>query len=148
MDEIEIPGTVTTFIYDLFHPDPIFDNQQTVEDDLIPDIFSKEPIFFDYGFSRSDIILNEEIFHDYESFKEKINSFKSFYSKISLEEINTSSVELNEKESKIKGFYKAFFIAKEDLLEGVIIGQFIIEMVKEDNGYFLIKKMHFEGIKF
>ena len=148
VDEIEIPGTVTTFIYDQFLPDPIFDNQQTVEDNLIPDIFSTEPIFFDYGFSRSDIILNEEIFPDYESFKEKINLFKSFYSKISLEEINTFSVEVNECISSVKGFYKALFIPKKSFSEEVIAGEFIAEMVKDDIGYFLIKKINFEGMKF
>lgn len=148
MNDMDIPGVVSSFIYDEFYPDHVYDNQRTVETDLFPDIFSERPIFFDYGFSYSDIILNDEIFSDYNVFKEKINSFKSFYSKISLEEINTSSVEINEKECLIMGVYKASFILKKKFSEEVVAGHFIIKMVKNDIGDFLIKNMQFEGMKF
>lgn len=148
MNDMDIPGTVSSFTYDEFYPDSVYDNQRTVETDLFPDIFSEKPIYFDYGFSYSDIILNDEIFPDYNAFKEKINSFKSFYSKISLEEMNTSSTEPNEKESVIKGSYKARLIPKESISEEVVGDYFIIEMVKSDIGYFFIKKMNFIGMNF
>lgn len=148
MSDMDIPGVVSSFIYDEFYPDHVYDNQRTVETDLFPDIFSERPVYFDYGFSYSDIILNDENFSNYEAFKEKMNSFKSFYSKIYLEEMNASSVEVIEKESVIKGYYKALFIEKETLSKKIIEGDFIVEMALSDLGYFLIKKMNFEGIIF
>jgi len=148
LNDINIPGAVTMFTYDEFYPDPIYDNPRVVEEDLFPDIFRIEPIYFDYGFDGSDIYLNDEIFRGYVEFKEKINHFKSLFSTISLDKFNTTSIEVNGNTSVVKGLYHSTFLKKEDDLINTFEGEYNVEFILGDLGYWLIKKMYFEAISF
>jgi hypothetical protein len=44
MDDIFIPGGMTRFTYDEFHPDPIYDNTRTALEDCIK-MYFREAIF-------------------------------------------------------------------------------------------------------
>ncbi len=45
IDDLEIPGLMQCFVYDEFHPDPVYESVNTLENGLFPAIFDKQQPF-------------------------------------------------------------------------------------------------------
>lgn len=145
MGNMNIPGMMHCFIYDEFYPDHVYDNNRKVQDDLFPDIFKTEPMYFDYGFVYENISFNNKIYKDYDSLKEAVNHFKSFFEEISLEECNVFSSFVEGDTGIVKGNYKAQAISgKEEIL---FQGEFVIDLVLNSVGFHSIKNIFIEGIQ-
>ena len=52
MDDIDLPGTVSCFTYDEFHPDHEYENKRTSVEDVIQHIFENEPYQWMHHFRR------------------------------------------------------------------------------------------------
>lgn len=105
MDDMNIPGMMHGFIYDEFHPDPVYDNTRAAED-CIRFIFNKEPLKFMYGFRYINLRLNEHTSLTEEECKTIVNRFKLVYDDIKLEECIVINCIVNEKNSYVTGNYK------------------------------------------
>jgi hypothetical protein len=148
MDDLNLPGWTTNFIYDEFHADPVYESEKVVKDDLFARLFSIDPIgeYF-HCLHDKDIFLNGKLYAEATDIKETFNRFKSFYKKIRLQKI---AIKCNFQEVKtiVKGNYKALATAIENSIKMNFQGNFMIELQPDDLGYWSIKLMQIEGIDF
>jgi hypothetical protein len=143
MDDMNIPGMMTGFIYDEFHPDPVYDNTRLVEQNLFINIFSKSDLFNEIDYDKQGFIFNGHLYKTRESFSEKINLFKSLFNEIELTEHVTSGCDVQSTGCVVKGNYKA--IAKNEGGEIVFDGDFRVELILNDMGYWNFKKIQING---
>lgn len=128
IDDIDIPGMVTGFIYDEYYPDPVYDNTRMVEDDLLGDIFTKRELFFRIHYAKEGFFFNQQWYEDWNAYAEKIESFKSFFDEIELEDTTVSSCCIKEGECIIKGEYLAAAVQGNSARQ--FSGSFEIKLVK------------------
>lgn len=143
MSDMHVPGMMHCFIYDEFYPDHIYDNTRKVQDDLFPDIFSKKPMSFDYGF-KDDLSFNHKVYKDFDALKDAVNNFKTFFEEINLEKCIVSSCSVEEASSTVKGKYEASAIAGKEKM--IFQGEFIIGLLLNSVGFYSIKDIFIEGI--
>jgi hypothetical protein len=143
MSDMHVPGMMHCFIYDEFYPDHIYDNTRKVQDDLFPDIFSKKPMSFDYGF-KDDLSFNHKVYKDFDALKDAVNNFKTFFVEINLEKCIVSSCSVEEASSTVKGKYEASAIAGKEKM--IFQGEFIIGLLLNSVGFYSIKDIFIEGI--
>jgi hypothetical protein len=143
MSDMHVPGMMHCFIYDEFYPDHIYDNTCKVRDDLFPDIFSKKPMSFDYGF-KDELSFNHRVYKDFDALKDAVNNFKTFFEEINLEKCIASSCSVEEASSAVKGKYEASAIAGKEKM--IFQGEFIIGLLLNSVGFYSIKDIFIEGI--
>jgi hypothetical protein len=143
MNHMNIIGMRTGFIYDEFHPDPVYDNSRMVEQNLFRDIFSKSDLFFEIDYDTAGFVFNGILYEDRKLFFEKINRFKSLFDEIETTEHTTTSCELKDTDCGVKGSYKA--IARNDSGEVVFKGNFKVGLIFKDIGYWYFKSIQIEG---
>jgi hypothetical protein len=143
MSDMHVPEMMHCFIYDEFYPDHIYDNTRKVQDDLFPDIFSKKPMSFDYGF-KDDLSFNHKVYKDFDALKDAVNNFKTFFEEINLEKCIVSSCSVEEASSAVKGKYEASAIAGKEKM--IFQGEFIIGLLLNSVGFYSIKDIFIEGI--
>ncbi len=146
MEDIDVPGWSNNFIYDEFHPDPVYDNARAAED-CIGFIFHEEPQKFLYGFHHGNISLNDKKEVSDKDALSLINDFKRKYHAMKLLNCEVSSCVVNEMESIVKGTYKAEAIeASGDVTWS---GEWTITLqLHEASGYWGISAAEIEGIEF
>jgi hypothetical protein len=142
MDDMDLPGWTSNFIYDEFYPDPLYDNSRSVEDNLFRDIFRKDSLLQEHYYHDGGIVLNE-IACEKEQFIHKVNLFKSLWEEIELEECTVVNCTVNENDCVVEGNYKA--IAKTGNVEMVFNGDFNIELIVDELGYWNFKRIYIEG---
>lgn len=143
MSHMNIIGMRTGFIYDEFHPDPVYDNSRMVEQDLFRDIFNKSDLFYEINYDTTGFVFNGKLYEDRNSFIEKINRFKSLFDEIEATEHTTTSCKVNSTDCVVKGKYKA--IAKNENGEMVFEGNFNVELVFNDMDYWYFKNIQIDG---
>jgi len=143
MKDMNIPGMIHGFIYDEFHPDPVYDNSRMVEQNLFGDIFRKEELFYESNYEKGNFIFNGKLYENRESFIEMINGFKSLFDKIGLIKCTVANCEVNEKDCIIKGNYKATAKRGNDKMN--YSGSFKVELVLNDMDYWYFKKIQMDG---
>ncbi len=143
MDDMDMPGWTTNFIYDEFYPDKEFNNTESIRDQLFNGLFSKDPIFFKYAFSSSGILFNGKLYDHFDTFNEPVESFKSCFDEISLDECNFSSYFQEESADIARGTYKAR--ASSPGTEMIFSDEFSVRMVFE-NEYWVFKEIEIRGL--
>ncbi len=147
MDDMNIPGMMHGFIYDEFHPDPVYDNARAATDDCINYILQKEPIEWTHHFRNDNLWLNEHHSLSLDEFTTIVNRFKLAYDNLEINEINASACVVNEKESCVKGRYCITATAGSETYP--ISGNWKVVFEKdEDLGYWYINDVQIEGINF
>ena len=142
MDEIKVPGWVNHFIYDEFHPDPVYDNSKIVEEDILHDIFKPGKLFFEQNY-REEFMFNDELFTGFNIFNERIELFKSLYEEIELTECSIDTCAVNDDHCIVSGSYIA--TAKSGNNEDVYKGDFCVELSSPDLYYWYIDSIKIEG---
>ena len=142
-DEMNLPGWSTNFIYDEFHPDPVYDNSRLVQQDLLHDIFRKEELFCEIHYAKNGFLFNDKQYDDYKTYEEKINRFKSMFDEIELLESEVSSCQVKENECEVKGKYKA--VAKTEKNELILEGDFRVSLIVSELGYWDMKNIEMGG---
>jgi hypothetical protein len=142
-NDMNLPGWTTNFIYDEFHPDPVYDNSRMVEQDLVYDLFRKEDLFCEIQYAREGFIFNGQFYDDYKIFSEKVNRFKSLFEEIELQDCSISDCKVDKTGCEVKGQYKA--VARTMESEIFYEGDFMVKLIQADTGYWYFKEIQIDG---
>lgn len=142
-DDMDLPGWTTNFIYDEFHPDPVYDNSRLVEQDLFGDIFRKDDLFCEIQYAKGGFVFNGQPYDDFKMYSEKINRFKSLFDEIELPDFSVAHCHVSGATCEVKGSYKAF--AKSGENEIFYEGNFRVELIQNDFEYWYMKNVQIEG---
>jgi hypothetical protein len=142
-DDMNLPGWTTNFIYDEFHPDPVYDNSRLVEQDLFHDIFRKENLFCEIHYAKEGFVFNSQPYDEFCVYGEKIDRFKSLFDEIELQDFNIVHCVVNGTACEVKGKYKA--VAKNEENEIFFAGNFQVELTQKDFEYWYIKSVQIDG---
>jgi len=147
IDDMDLPGWTTNFIYDEFHPDPVYDNTIAATDDCINYILQKEPMEWTHHFRDENLQLNEHNGLTIEELKKIVNRFKIAYDNLAINEINAIECIVNEKESWVKGNYSITATCSNETYP--LSGGWKATFEKDEEfGYWYINCIQIEGIKF
>ncbi len=83
-DDISLPGWITHFIYDEFHPDHVYENIRTALDYGVRMLLSKAPIEWLYSYRKDELRLNKQYPLTSDEFCKIVNRFKECYEEIEL----------------------------------------------------------------
>lgn len=142
-DDMNLPGWTTNFIYDEFHPDPVYDNAELIRRDLLYDIFRREELFNELHYDSEGFLFNGEHYSDFDHFKEKIERFKSLFIEIELEQCEIMDCIVNNSACTVNGMYRAK--AKTEIDDVVYEGKFIVDLVLKETQYWYMRKIDIEG---
>ena len=147
MIDMNVPGMMSCFTYDEFHPDHKYDNTRTATDDCIEIIFKKQPVEWMPHLRNENLRINDHYPLSEENFKEIINRFKEVYEDIKVNEIKDVDCTIDEKTCQVKGAYNITMVLP--LEEIVLQGNWMVEFeLDEDFGYWDIVNVQVEGIRF
>ncbi len=142
--DTNVPGMMNCFIYDEFHPDPVYDNTRAIEEDLLPGIFSNNHSLFNFWFATRRLTLNGRKYDHFDNLKQKIDVFKSCFDSIQLKKVKTISCVVNKTNTLAEGEYQ--FAASLGTLETCYKGKWKVKFLRDDLGYWVIKNIWLEGI--
>jgi hypothetical protein len=150
MDDMNMPGLMHMFSYDEFHPDPVYESERVVQEDLFPGLFKAEPVgeYF-LCLHQADIRLNGKLYPSDKHVKDAFDHFKSFFSTIHLLQTTIEQCTVTDPAKvDIRGNYKARAITLDDKREILFESEFMIELRPDDLGYWSIKSMQIGAISF
>jgi len=143
MNDMNIPGLNTNFIYDEFYPDPVYDNSIMVEQDLFRDIFRKEDLFCENHYDDRGFFFNDKLYEDWKVFADMINRFKSLFDEIHLAEFVVASCEVKGTGCAVQGNYKAEAKTGEERVS--FNGNFRVDLIVDDLSYWDFKTIEIEN---
>jgi len=146
-DDMDLPGWTTNFIYDEFHPDPVYDNTRTAMDDCIRSILQQDPLEWTHDFRDKNLRLNDLYPLTIEELKTIVNRFKAAYDNLDVIEIAAIDCMVNAKDSYVTGSYLATAGISDETLELAGHWKVVFEL-DEVSGYSFINTISIEGIKF
>ena len=147
MDDMNIPGMMHGFIYDEFHPDPVYDNTRAAKDECIRYILEKEPLEWTHHFRKENLHLNGHTSLTTDELKTIVNRFKLAYDNLEVNEIEEKECIVDEKESRVKGIYEVAASAGNETY--LLKGNWKVVFEKDDeHGYWYINNVQIEGINF
>lgn len=142
VDDINLAGWVTHFIYDEFHPDPVYDNSRLVQENLLKDIFRSGELFFEVDYN--DVFeFNGEQFSDFANYKKRIQLFKSLYDEIGLSASTIDECVVEGDRCRVAGKYNAF--ARSGNSTDHYQGRFEVALMYRDGLYWFITAVTIEG---
>ena len=147
VEDIRIPGLVHGFIYDEFHPDPVYDNTCLAVDQCMKLIFREEPMKWTFQFSDKGVRLNAKESLTVEELKDTFNRFKAAYDRIELSGFSCAGCSVLDANSNVKGTYAvdAYYGLGKNTMEG----KWEVRLEKEmDLGSWRIVEIQIEGINF
>ena len=142
MDDISVPGWVTHFIYDEFHPDTVYDNSRMVENSILRDIFRTGDLLCDHEYNK-EFYFNNELFSDFNSYNERIRLFKSLYEDIEVTRSHVSDCMVKGGRCTVVGNYVA--TARNGGNEDIYKGAFCVELSSNDEYYWHVHSIRIEG---
>jgi len=147
MEDISLPGMICGFIYDEFHPDPVYDNANTAQDDCIRYILQKEPMEWTHSFREQSLRLNDHFPLTIEQFSRLTDNFKNAYDAITINEIKCLETAVNENDSFVRGSYKIAAMREKEVYQ--LTGNWKVVFEKDEElGYWYINTVNIEGIQF
>ncbi len=144
--QMDMPGFMHGFVYDEFHPDPIFENTRAALDGCLRPLFSNESFEFIHFLSKKPLRINAHYPLTRHEFRNLLNHFKQGYQSflnVSLTHVNCT---VNDKAAYVNGHYRVVAKTKQghnELLEGGWLIEFIFDA---DCGYWDIGALHLEGV--
>jgi hypothetical protein len=105
MDDINVPGMITCFIYDEFHADPAYDNTIAATDYCMKYILDKEPLQLMHHFRPDNLRLNGYQSLTAEMLKEKVNAYKSGYQELRIEVLASRDCTIDKDRCLVSGIY-------------------------------------------
>jgi hypothetical protein len=146
MDDINIPGMMHGFIYDEFHPDPVYETTRVATNDCMQRILSKAPLDWTHQFKKQHLRLNDHTNLALEEFKALVNRFKSFYEELEIVSLDNVQCTISGKESHITGHYSLkATLGKESL---TLQGSWEVFIDSAENDYWQVRAVRIEGIDF
>ncbi|MDP4261623.1 MAG: hypothetical protein Q8941_03735 [Bacteroidota bacterium] len=149
-DDMLLPGWTTNFIYDEFHPDPVYESEKAVKEDLFPALFKTAPVdeYF-YCLHDQNILLNGKCYRERKDINAAFNRFKSLFSEMDLQKVIIDRCDVkSDSKTVVSGNYKVIATSITDKKEESFEGKFTIELRPDDLGYWSIKNMEIEAVNF
>lgn len=147
IEKYELPGTVCEFIYDLDHPDPLFNNAETAVRECMRPILSKKALEYDFAFLTENLRLNDHSGLTLEEFRQLLNNFKQAYDAIALQVPDTEDCVIDKDECKVSGVYEGWVeVAAEKI---PLQGKWAVGLyANEETGNWYVGDVWVEGITF
>jgi hypothetical protein len=147
IQDMNIPGMMHGFIYDEFHPDPIYDNTRAATDDCINYILQQAPLEWTHHFSNEGLRLNGHYPISIDELKSIVNKFKEVYDELEINEIAAVNCIIEDKLSTVTGAYTV--TATIDTGKQLLSGNWkVIFLLDEESGYWYITDIEINGINF
>ena len=147
MNDMNVPGMMSSFIYDEFYPDPYFDNTQAATEDCIKCILQKRPLGWMPHFRKENLSLNSHDQITEEELKIIVNRFKDAYDNLEIIEIKETSCIVEENKSRVDGIYNVAATSSSETT--CISGNWQVDFERdEDLGYWYIYSVEIAGINF
>jgi hypothetical protein len=141
-ENINMPGLRTIFIYDEFHPDPLYDNEVLVREGLISDIFRKEDLLYESSYSREGFVFNEHPCGR-THFISTLRLFKNAFDEIRLLNCEVSSCRVRDRYSVVSGNYRAVAILEK--IETIYEGDFNVKLRQDNAGDWRFTNISIKG---
>jgi hypothetical protein len=148
IDDVVVPGMTAVFIYDEFHPDPLFESKNLAER-FFKDLFATLPLgdYF-FCFHEEGVEINGIFYQDPEKAKKNFNEFKLNFSEIGMKYLDIQKLmQLPASCVSIKGIYSAYAIL-EDGSETVFEGEFDLIAAPVYCRTWHLQKVKLDGIRF
>lgn len=147
MDDMNIPGMMQGFIYDEFHPDPVYDNTRAATEDCIKYILRLEPLEWTHHYRDDGLRLNGHYPLSRDELKNIVNRFKEAYDDLEINEIAAGNCTLDDKSCIVSGKYA--LTATIDTDEHLLSGTWkVIFLLDEESEYWYITTIEINGINF
>ncbi|MBS1596753.1 MAG: hypothetical protein JST75_00905 [Bacteroidetes bacterium] len=144
--DINVPGMMSSFIYDEFYPDHEYDNSRVAIDECITYIFSKKPFEFMGHFDKIDLQLNDRCGLSEKDFQSVINRFKDVFIEIDLRYAEVESCEFSKEHCYVRGKYGVDLTNPPDKIS--IDDHWVVELrYIKDYGYWYIVNVQLYGLK-
>ena len=144
MIAMDLPGWCCNFIYDEFHPDPVYESTSAAIDGL-ESIFSTEPIEFGHRFAENNLKLNLYKTLTGETLLRIINRFKENFDEIHLTGTSGVQCEVDGNVATVTGEYRVK--CRSDKIMLPYKGEWKIELEEKDN-WWQITGIEFTGLDF
>ncbi|MEO8768484.1 MAG: hypothetical protein ABI402_00310 [Ferruginibacter sp.] len=146
MDDVNLPGWISSFSYDEFHPDPVFETSTRAEDDCIRQILNKTLLEWLCFFKSENIRFNDHYPLTENEFKQHVNNFKEAYDDIECNEISDIKCEISGNTSIVTGNYSIQLTLAGQ--EQLLTGKWLVGLESPDDYYWYINNVQIEGINF
>jgi len=142
--DINMPGMMTCFIYDEFHPDAEYENSQKAVDYAIDYVFGKTS-FYDHHFAES-ISFNQHKNLSKMEFNNVVENLKNHYEEITLGHTKATGCTINEMHCAVHGYYEAAITigGKSRLKKGHWSVSFQLD---QESGYWDINDVQIRGVE-
>jgi hypothetical protein len=142
-DNICMPGMMTCFIYDEFHPDEKYDNARVAVEDCIHYFFDQE-FFNEHHFAES-IQVNQHRNLTKDELKFIVQNFKNQYDEIVPSQIVSTGCLINNNRCVVHGKYEAAMVVKGNTK--VKKGYWTVEFFRDEQlGYWYIHYVQIRGM--
>ncbi len=143
MDDISVPGMMYCFIYDEFHPDPLYECEQ-VALRCIRQFFSRQPLM-DYEFVKEGVEVNGMTELTSEEVASKVKKFTDLFDSVEYEELENGEAEISGENGCVKGSYIA--IAYIDREKFTLKGTWEVNLKKDtEHEYWLAERIMIRGV--
>lgn len=144
--DMDIPGMMTSFIYDEFYPDHEYDNTILATDDCIRLILSKKPYEFSPHFDDEDIQLNDHAHLSEDELMAIVNRFKRSFTDIHLIRVMSESCVIRKNLCTVKGKYLVELLSGDRLL--TVEDSWMVQLrFRKDYGYWYMMNVQLNGIE-
>jgi hypothetical protein len=147
ISDMDIPGMIFGFIYDEFHPDPVYENTRMVANHLIERIFSKTKFEYFYGFRKDKLRFNSYYPVTEEELTSIIQDFQSSYDEFGPPEITDVECTIDGNVCVVNGRYAVAAVRQGQSLQ--LSGAWSAEVVSDgDQYYWYLEKLEITGAVF
>lgn len=144
--DLDIPGVICCFIYDEFHPDPVYDNGRAAIS-TIASVMRQSLAEYLPHLRKIDLRLNDKMFQTDDEFKRCINHFKAAYESIDEPELEQSACSVDGKYSVVSGSYRLRVSLQTEHIQ--LQGQWSVEFeFDQELGYWYAFNVQIEGVNF
>lgn len=146
IEDFDMPGMVYCFIYDEFHPDPVYDNGQAALR-VISCILQQNLVEYLPHLRKKNLRLNSRLPLTDEEFRWYVNQFKQAYEKIDKPDLEQGECSVLNNYSIVNGKYDLRLSLQTEYVQ--LKGQWTVEFeFDEEIGYWYVFNVQIEGINF
>ncbi len=113
MLHIQMPGMVTCFIYDEFHPDYPYENARTAVNECLKEIFSVRDLQWVFQYEQL-VALNDHRALTIDQFRKTINSFKRRFTHIEPLRLDVTSCRIEGDHCEVSGSFEVCFTSAQE----------------------------------
>jgi len=147
IEDMNIEGMMLGFIYDEFHPDPVYDNTRAAQEECITYILQKRPLEWTHHFRKQDLRFNEHFPLTIDQLRKLADNFKNAYDVIQINEVKSFEAVVNEMKSIVTGSYEISATYGKEVHQ--LTGNWKVAFEKDERiGYWYINEVRIEGIQF